>query len=450
MVQLRLWLASSLCLLVAAFTAPTVQSQESVQRPQESFVLSTSVSAASASEPFELGGQVLYYPFADPADEMHRAGMTWLKMQIVWLGGGTGDAQNVINEARRQGFKVLVAVRGHNSAFNSSTAIDYYNSFANFLGQVAALGPDAIEVWNEPNIDREWPAGLISGGEYTKMLRRAYNAIKRANPNVMVISGAPAPTGFFGGRCQYNGCDDLPFIQQMAAAGAANYFDCTGIHYNEGILPPSASSGDPRGDNHYTRYYPTMVSTYRNVFPTKPLCFTEIGYLSPEGYGSLPAGFGWAAGTSVQEHAQWIAQAAQIARNSGIVRLMIVWNVDSRRYDSDPQAGWAIIRPGGSCPACNTLGRVMEEVPRLNYYTSNRARLSWNRITWATGYHLQVDTDPQFAAPIRWARTVDSSVLAINSIILEDGTYYWRVRAIRSDGTFGAWSTVQTFTLNAP
>src|SRR5690606_5119722 len=107
---------------------------------------------------------------------------------------------------------------------------------------------------------------------YTNMLKKAYPAIKAANSNVMVISGAPAPTGYFGGGCAANGCDDKKFIEQMASAGAASYFDCTGLHYNEGVLPPSASSGDPRGNSgHYTRYYPTMVSTYRTVFPNKPL-----------------------------------------------------------------------------------------------------------------------------------------------------------------------------------
>ena len=68
----------------------------------------------------------------------------------------------------------------------------------------------------------------------------------------------------------------------MAAAGAASYMDCVGIHYNEGILPPTATSGDPRGNSgHYTRYFPTMVNLYASVFPNKPLCFTEIGYLTP-------------------------------------------------------------------------------------------------------------------------------------------------------------------------
>ena len=37
---------------------------------------------------------------------------------------------------------------------------------------------------------------------------------------------------------------------------------------------------------------------------------------------------------------------------------MIVFNVDFKEYGADPQAGYAIIRPGGSCPACDTLRQV--------------------------------------------------------------------------------------------
>jgi hypothetical protein len=40
------------------------------------------------------------------------------------------------------------------------------------------------------------------------------------------------------------------------------------------------------------------------------------------------------------------------------VRLMVVFNVDFTVYGDDPQGGYAIIRPGGSCPACETLRAV--------------------------------------------------------------------------------------------
>ena len=37
---------------------------------------------------------------------------------------------------------------------------------------------------------------------------------------------------------------------------------------------------------------------------------------------------------------------------------MIVFNVDLTQYGDDPQAGYAMIRPGGGCPACDSLRAV--------------------------------------------------------------------------------------------
>jgi hypothetical protein len=101
-----------------------------------------------------------------------------------------------------------------------------------------------------------------------------------------------------------------------------------------------------------------MVNLYASVFPNKQLCFTELGYLSPEGFGPLPAGFEWAAGNTVQEQAEWLAQATTLARQSARIRLLIVWNVDSTTYGTDPQAGYAIVR-NNQCLACITLGAAM-------------------------------------------------------------------------------------------
>ncbi|MCA9936400.1 MAG: SH3 domain-containing protein [Anaerolineales bacterium] len=300
---------------------------------------------------FELGGQA----FGAPYGMMSYAGMTWIKRQHKWSPGQSGtDLAGVISEAHNAGFKILISIPG---ADHSN--IDY-NAYAAFVGQVAGLPdpPDAIEIWNEMNIDREWPSGQISGATYvSSMLAPAYNAIKSANSSVMVVSGAPAPTGYFGG-CSGGGCDDGLYMSAVAAAGGANYMDCVGIHYNEGIISPTLESGDPRSE-HYTRYFWGMVNTYWNAMGgARPLCFTELGYLTPEGYGGLPGGFAWAQNTTVAQQAQWLAEAASLSASSGKVRLMIVWNVDSTTWDSDPQAGYAIIRPGGGCPACESLRQV--------------------------------------------------------------------------------------------
>jgi LysM repeat protein len=310
------------------------------------------------STSFELGGHAV--TFSSP-QQMRDARMTWAKIQIRWSSGQPASiVDGAVNAARGNGFKVMLSIIGTPGQMGTNLT-SYYQQFAAFLGSVASTyHPDAIEVWNEPNIDREWPAGRISPSSYTELLRLSYQAIKAASPQTMVISGAPAPTGFFGGGCTGTGCDDKPFMQQVANAGGGSYMDCVGIHYNEGILSPDATSGDPRGNpNHYTRYYRSMLNTYSAIFPTKPLCFTELGYLSPEGLGPLPASFAWASNTTIAQQGDWLARATVLSRQSGRVRLLIVWNVDATQYGADPQAGYAIVR-NGQCSACGKLAAAMQ------------------------------------------------------------------------------------------
>lgn len=327
------------------------QPQQEEAAAQEQAALPPAVASNGPVRGFSYGGHIQSLN-TNTANYMWRAGMTWVKIQVRYNQGDDPSGwAGFINEAHSLGFRVLLGVVGHpGQVLNSG----YYDAYAGYVAGLASLGVDAVEVWNEPNIDREWPSGHISGSNYTQLLARSYNAIKSVNGNTMVISAAPAPTGYYGG-CSGAGCDDRPFIQQMAAAGAANYMDCAGAHYNEGIVPPNWTSGDPRGE-YYTRYYGSMVNLYYSTFG-KSVCFTELGYLTPEGYGPLPGGFAWAGDTSVAEQAAWLDGAMSRAASSGRVRLVIVWNVDfTGVYGDDPMGGYSIIRPDGSCPACDALG----------------------------------------------------------------------------------------------
>ncbi len=300
---------------------------------------------------FELGGQVRDLN-DNSAGYMRRAGMKWVKRQAF---AGDGGVPGLIQQAHNFGFKILVSVIG---VRNSVLDAGYQNSYAGYVSDLAASGADAIEIWNEENIDREWPTGQISPQKYVQLLAKSYNAIKARNRNTIVIIGAPAPTGgesYWGVDRAWN---DDRYTTGLAAAGAGRYADCVGIHYNEGIVSPRQRSGDPRGDNYPTRYFSSMLARGLRGF-SLPACFTELGFLSPEGYGPLPGGFEWAAKVTVAQQAQWLAEAAVLASSSGRVRLMIVFNVDFTEYGADPQGGFAIVRPGGGCPACDSLGRVV-------------------------------------------------------------------------------------------
>jgi len=309
------------------------------------------------AEVFELGGHVndLLH-----AAQMKSAGMTWARTEVR----GEVVPEAFIAEAKARGLKVLVTAVGDRSRVMD---IAYRDQWVQHLGKIAAAGADAIEVWSEPNYQAEWPAGQINGASYADLLKRAYFAIKQANPSTLVISAGLAQTsGIYSGGCDTQGCDELAFLRQMADENAQVYMDCVGIHYTSGFESPSAV-----GALHYTQYYEPLRNAYYGAFSgAKPVCFTALGYVSAEGFPtSMPANYAFAAGTTVANHATWLAEAARLSRASGKVRLMIVWNVDSkvwtaddpsRNVEGDPQAGYAMIRPDGTCPACESLRSVMK------------------------------------------------------------------------------------------
>ena len=300
----------------------------------------------------EIGGHVSSAGSARAHQAMRSAGMTWLKIQSRYYQHSPPDVGADIATARNNGFKILVGTVG-DPAELARGGDAYINGYTSWLQRIAGQGADAIEVWNEPNIDREWPRGQISGAAYARMLATAYQKIKQVNGSTMVISAAPAPTGAenaFPGQVM----NDDRWLREMVAGGGLNHLDCVGAHYNEGIIPPSQTSGDPRQGDYYTRYFYGMLNTYYGI-TGRPICFTELGYLTSEGLPGLPSYFSWAQHVTVQQQAAWLAQAAALASQSGQVRLLIVWNIDIQHYGADPQAGFAIIRPDGSCPACGAL-----------------------------------------------------------------------------------------------
>ncbi len=295
---------------------------------------------------FDMGGIV--YSF-NQADLMTSAGMTWVSIALQWQDGDSANtARRAIETAHGRGFSVLLQISGDPQEMRANSA-DYNTRFAAYLGEVTAFAPDAIQVWDSMNSPEAWARGLIGPSAYTEMLSTAYQAIKRVNPATLVISGGLAQTNAFNGGCTGAGCDDLPYLHGMAEAGVGQSADCIGINYTLGATEPTTVTGDPRGDQ-FLYYYPAVISTYASIFPNKPLCLTELGYLTPD--GAPPAGYEWAAGTTPVEQAAWLAQTAELARDTGRIRLLMIYNVDATGRDLP--GSYAIVRDG-KCVACDAL-----------------------------------------------------------------------------------------------
>ncbi|MBI5958899.1 MAG: hypothetical protein HY866_09205, partial [Chloroflexi bacterium] len=310
------------------------------------------LAAADTGDTFEAGVHLSQVgPVLLEAGKLHAQ---WIKLDITYRIGMTpGGEQRHIEDLQGAGFKVLFNVTGDPVEFANITRPDYIAEYAGYVGGLALYGADGIEVWREMN-------GQMTSAEYMQILAYGFAAIKNANPNTLVISGALLPTPTADTPEQ----SDKVYYEQLAGAGAAQYLDCIGQQYTLGTVAPSGTSGDPRGDNP-VYYLPNSTDHARQAFgDTLPVCYTRFGYLSPEGYAPLPEAYAWAQNITAAQQAQWLAEAVQLSQQGNQVRMLIAWTLDASGFAPDsPESGYALIRPDGTCPACEALEPLLKPAP---------------------------------------------------------------------------------------
>lgn len=90
------------------------------------------------------------------------------------------------------------------------------------------------------------------------------------------------------------------------------------------------------------------------------------------------------------------------------------------------------------------------QAPGRNYFTIRSITLTWLAVPGAIGYEVQVATNLGFTNIIWSDNTLSATTLNATTDVLPNGIFYWRVHAKASATTFGAWSIVESFTVNAP
>ena len=88
----------------------------------------------------------------------------------------------------------------------------------------------------------------------------------------------------------------------------------------------------------------------------------------------------------------------------------------------------------------------------LSFTNDQTPIFTWKSVPYGSSYNLHISTDAAFTNLIS-STCVDASVEnQINFLPMEplspDGWYYWRVRAMNTDGIFGGWSTAVKFAVD--
>lgn len=188
---------------------------------------------------------------------VRQMGSPWIVELFPWAyyhaedGGIAWDHPDmVINHAHAQGLKVIARIGlTPGWARPPDTPLNYldataYDDFADFAARFAARYEGklaAIIVGNEPNLSFEWGYREATAVDYTNLLKTVYPAVKAANPDVLVLGGALAPTLEPAGSPW--GLNDLAYLDQMYAAGAADYFDGLAVHTYGLTFPALADPG---------------------------------------------------------------------------------------------------------------------------------------------------------------------------------------------------------------
>ena len=166
-----------------------------------------------------------------------------------------GHADLVVDHARRQGLTVIARLGfvpewARPDPEEQPTTFtyldeDHYQDFAayvrafveHFQGRVGH-----VVIWNEPNISLEWGYRPVDPEGYTDLLHAVYTQAKAANPDMVVLGGALAPTLAPIGDPE--GMNDLAYLQRMLAAGAGKVMDGLAVHAYGWQMPPDAPA-DP-------------------------------------------------------------------------------------------------------------------------------------------------------------------------------------------------------------
>ena len=145
-------------------------------------------------------------------------GFTWVKQNFSWIdieGAAKGaldwsEADRVVDKAADYGLDIVARVDKEPEWAGKGASkgpVANYADYGDFLFQLATRYKGKIrayEIWNEPNLGREW-GGQADAVEYVKMLKIAYERIKQADPNAAVVTGGLVADHGVGRECAGRG-----------------------------------------------------------------------------------------------------------------------------------------------------------------------------------------------------------------------------------------------------
>lgn len=295
------------------------------------------------------------------ADLVRDLGFGWIKQEFLWSemvhSRGTEydwfRTDGIVALAEERGLNVLARL-GHPPQWalaDPPAGLPVHpDDFAHYCGALAERYTGRIaayEVWNEPNLAREWNGQPPDPLGYLQLLKPCYLAIKQADPAAIVISAGLAPTDQPDLAIAM---PDMAFYQGLYEAGAAPYFDMLGAHAPGYMNAPEVSPDDTQAD----AFLQSRTWTFRHVEDVralmvangdadKQIAITEMGWTSD----SVNPTYSWYA-VSEAQRADYLVRAYHYAKTNWspwIGLMSMIYIADPEWTEANEQYWWAITRP---------------------------------------------------------------------------------------------------------
>lgn len=274
-------------------------------------------------------------------------GPAWMRQQVPWSDHmnrdgsiAWGELDPIINMAAAKNVKVLLSVakspgwatdNGGDGLPNRAN----FGRFADFLRKIVERYQGkvhAIQVWNEQNYAVENGGRVAPAAYYVDLLGVAYDAIKAADPNVIVVAGSPTPTATNKVEVAI---DDVIYFQQMFAIPKFwEKSDVVGAHFAGTLQPPDALPGQgarPEGWNGNSEFFFRRAEGVRAAMVSaghgdRQMWITEFGWATKN---NTP-GYEYGNANSEEQQAQYLKRALELARYNYApwVGAMFVWNLN--------------------------------------------------------------------------------------------------------------------------
>jgi len=193
---------------------------------------------------------------------------------------------------------------------------EYFDSFADFVGAFVGryqTQVQAVIIWNEPNLSYEWGGRPVDPDAYTELLHLSYQAAHRANPDILVLGGALAPTTEPEGSG--SGMNEIRFLERMYQAGAARYFDALAVH-TYGFKNPPQDDPDPATINF------RRVELLREVMLRNGDRDTSV-YITESGWSDDPR---WSNGVRPGQRIVYTLDAFRLVESWPWAERLCLWN----------------------------------------------------------------------------------------------------------------------------